>query len=66
MSSDIPSDEPCYEVNPELWNRFAKSFRARFGFGPNHRPLYTEAFCAQWLDFEIIDEIQPKTSQING
>ena len=64
MSSEIPTDQPCYEVNPEVWARFARSFRDRFGWGPNQRPLYTEAFCVQWLDFEIIGENTEKTAEI--
>jgi hypothetical protein len=63
MSTEIPTDIPCYEVNPELWARFATSFRSRFGFGPLQRPQYTEEFCSQWLDFEIIEENHAKSGK---
>jgi len=52
-SPELPSDDPCYEVNTDLWEAFRDSFRARFGFGPAEKPIYTEAFCAQWMDHEV-------------
>lgn len=64
MSFDFPTDQPCYEVNPELWTKFARIFKARIGWGPGLNALYTEAFCVQWLDFEIIDENKEKTLKI--
>lgn len=66
MSLDIPTDEPCYEINPDLWKRFSQSFRERFGFGPFPQPLYTEALCVQWLDTEIIGENTEKSVKNNG
>ena len=52
-SPELPSDQPCYEVNQDLWAAFRASFNARFGFGPAEKPIYTEAFCAQWMDHEV-------------
>lgn len=55
MSDHLPSDKPCYTCNPQLWKKFADSYKARFGFGPRPNNDYTEAFCAQWIDTVTVD-----------
>jgi hypothetical protein len=54
MTTDMPSNDACYNCNRPLWNEFAASYKQRFGFGPNPSADYTEAFCAQWIDNEML------------
>ena len=60
MTFDIPSNENCYTCNPQLWNVFVVSYKRRFGFGPNPNADFTEAFCAQWVDNELLQLEQKK------
>lgn len=41
-----PRDEPCYLVNPLLWREFQRCST----LSGDHKELYTESFCVQWLD----------------
>lgn len=56
MSDDFPSNNPCYDCNTQLWALFAASYKRRFGVGPNANADYTEAFCAQWIDNEMLQQ----------
>lgn len=52
VSSDIPSDRPCWEANPGLWNLFRELYRSRAGWHPGYHAIFTEAYCMQWLDMD--------------
>ena len=41
-----PRNEPCYLVNPCLWNEFIK-LKGNRDINPE---LHTEADCVQWID----------------
>ena len=60
MTVDIPSNKDCYTCNPQLWDAFVVSYKQRFGFGPNPNADFTEAFCAQWVDTELLKLEQNK------
>lgn len=46
-----PRDLPCWEINPPLWQEFRKR---RGGIEPD--PLFTEAYCVQWMDQQVVQE----------
>lgn len=60
MTDELPSNEPCYSCNPQLWAQFVASYKRRFGIGPNPNADYTEAFCAQWIDTETLQPTEKK------
>ena len=46
--SDIPSDEPCWMVNSQLWKDFCYTYELQEGRVPEEQ--WTEAEVTQWLD----------------
>ena len=65
MTTDMPSNNPCYTCNLQLWDQFAASYKRRFGFGPNPHADFTEAFCAQWVDTELLYPEQKTVDSTN-
>ena len=45
---DIPSDEPCWLVNSQLWSEFCYAFELETGKATEEQ--WSEAEVIQWLD----------------
>jgi hypothetical protein len=52
IASDTPSDKPCWEANERLWRMFCDLYKAKTGWRPGYRDVFTEAYCTQWLDVD--------------
>jgi hypothetical protein len=50
MSQDHPSNTPCNAADAELWQQFVGCYHEQFGSYPTQSELYTEAYCAQFVD----------------
>ena len=55
--SDIPLNEICVEVNPEMWNVFVAAYKEKYNYGPSAR-MWTEELVVQWFDrqYKVKDE----------
>lgn len=52
VAPDVPSDRPCWEANPRMWDLFCDLYKARVGWRPGFHGIFTEAYCMQWLDVD--------------
>ena len=49
---DIPLNEICGEVNPELWKIFVEEYKAKYHYSPSAR-MWTEELVIQWFDRQV-------------
>lgn len=47
-----PRDQPCWEVNPRLWDSFSNTMLENHGSLPERNILYTEQYVVQRMDME--------------
>ena len=52
-----PRNQPCWEVNPKLWESFTKAMLENHGFVPERNILYTEQYVVQRMDVENESEL---------
>lgn len=51
-----PRNQPCWEVNPLLWEQFSKAMLGMHGAVPQRDLLYTEQYVVQRMDMETVKE----------
>lgn len=47
-----PRNQPCWEVNPRLWDSFVAAMLENHGAVPERNILYTEQYVVQRMDME--------------